>query len=140
MITLDRGKVAALRAGWAIAVRNAAVGDVSDAARREGYVFSFDLDGSLGWRLDVVDARWSRTRKLADVPNTIRIHDLRHWQATQLLDAGVPVPTVAARLGHADGMTTMKVYAHRTKQADSRRPPWSQTPSSGGADPWIGSR
>ena len=83
-------------------------------------MFSFDLDGSLGWRPDVVDARWNRTRQLADVPKTIRIHDLRHWQATQLLDAGVPVPTVAARLGHADGTTTMKVYAHRTKRADEQ--------------------
>ncbi len=41
----------------------------------------------------------------------------RHFQATQLLSAGVPVPTVAARLGHADGTTTMKIYAHRTKKA-----------------------
>lgn len=64
--------------------------------------------------------RWARTRKLADVPKTIRVHDLRRWQATQLLDAGVPVPTVAARLGHADGTTTMKVYAHRTKRADEQ--------------------
>ena len=120
VITLDGDTVVALRAGWAIAVRNAAVGGVSDAARREGYVFSFDIDGSLGWRPDVVDVRWNRTRQLADVPKTIRIHDLRHWQATQLLDAGVPVPTVAARLGHADGTTTMKVYAHRTKRADEQ--------------------
>ena len=120
VITLDGGTVDTLRVGWVIAVRNAAVGGVSDASRREGYVFSFDLDGSLGWRPDVVDARWNRTRKLADVVKTIRIHDLRHWQATQLLGAGVPVPTVAARLGHADGTTTMKVYSHRTKRADEQ--------------------
>ena len=50
----------------------------------------------------------------------VRLHDLRHWQATQLLDAGVPVPTVAARLGHADGTTTMKIYAHRTERADEQ--------------------
>ena len=50
----------------------------------------------------------------------IRLHDLRHFQATQLLDAGVPVPTVAARLGHADGTTTMKIYAHRTRRADQQ--------------------
>jgi len=43
---------------------------------------------------------------------SIRLHDLRHWQATQMLDAGVPLPTVAARLGHASGTTTMKIYAH----------------------------
>jgi integrase len=48
------------------------------------------------------------------------MHDLRHFQATQLLGAGVPVPTVAAGLGHADGTTTMKIYAHRTKKADQQ--------------------
>ena len=50
----------------------------------------------------------------------MRLHDLRHWQATQLLDAGVPVSTVAARLGHADGTTTTKIYAHRTERADEQ--------------------
>ena len=47
------------------------------------------------------------------------MHDLGHFQATQLLDAGVPVPTVAARLGHADGPTTVKIDAHCTARADS---------------------
>ena len=69
------------------------------------------------WRGDTVDSRWARTRRSAGVTG-VRLHDLRHWQATQLLDAGVPVPTVAARLGHADGTTTMKIYAHRTVRGD----------------------
>ena len=30
------------------------------------------------------------------------------------------MPTVAARLGHADGTTTMKIYAHRTQRADQQ--------------------
>jgi len=59
-------------------------------------------------------------RDRAGVDPTIRLHDLRHWQATQLLDAGVPLPTVAARLGHASGATTMKIYAHRTAHADAQ--------------------
>ena len=63
--------------------------------------------------------RWTRTRRAAGVDG-VRLHDLRHWQATQLLDAGVPVPTVAARLGHADGTTTMKIYAHRTERGDEQ--------------------
>ena len=67
----------------------------------------------------MVTARWGRTRRAAGVA-VVRLHDLRHWQATELLDAGVPVPTVAARLGHADGTTTMKIYAHRTERADEQ--------------------
>ncbi|MCP5025340.1 MAG: tyrosine-type recombinase/integrase [Actinomycetia bacterium] len=59
-----------------------------------------------------------RPQKGPGVDKSIRLHGLRHWQATQLLDSGVPLPTVAARLGHASGMTTMKIYAHWTAQAD----------------------
>ena len=64
----------------------------------------------------------AQLRKQAGVDKTNRLHDLRHWQATRLLDAGVRLPTVAARLGHAGGATTMKVYAHRTPEADQRAP------------------
>ncbi|MEW6490554.1 MAG: site-specific integrase [Thermodesulfobacteriota bacterium] len=42
----------------------------------------------------------------------IRWHDLRHTHASHLLAAGVPVPTVSARLGHANVATTLRIYAH----------------------------
>jgi integrase len=42
----------------------------------------------------------------------IRLHDLRHVHATLLLQAGVPVHVVAARLGHRDASMTLRVYAH----------------------------
>jgi len=40
------------------------------------------------------------------------LHALRHYSATELLTAGVDLPTVAGRLGHGGGgATTLKVYA-----------------------------
>jgi integrase len=39
-------------------------------------------------------------------------HELRHTHATLLLLAGVPPVEVAARLGHASAVTTMRTYAH----------------------------
>src|SRR4051794_38776144 len=86
--------------------------------RRSGYIFTGDPTGGVAWRPDAANVLWAKTRKDADAVGMVRLHDLRHFQATQLLDAGVPVPTVAARLGHADGTTTMKIYAHRTRRAD----------------------
>ena len=83
-----------------------------------GYIFTND-DGITPWRPDCVTARWARVRRRAGVATTLRLHDLRHWQATQLLDAGVALPTVAARLGHANGMTTLAIYAHRTVRGDA---------------------
>ena len=43
-----------------------------------------------------------------------RFHDLRHFHATQLLRAGVPLHVVASRLGHRDAMVTATIYAHVT--------------------------
>jgi len=39
-------------------------------------------------------------------------HSLRHLHASLLLDEGVPIPAVSARLGHANPQVTMKIYAH----------------------------
>ena len=50
--------------------------------------------------------------------NGVRLHDLRHLHATQLLAAGVPVRTVSGRLGHANAATTLNVYAHFLEASD----------------------
>ena len=50
--------------------------------------------------------------RLAAGLDHFRLHDLRHFMATQMLDEGVPVPIVAARLAHARASTTLNVYAH----------------------------
>jgi integrase len=57
-----------------------------------------------------------RFRKLGFA--TMRFHDLRASHGTALLDAGVPVHVVAARLGH-DAAVLLKAYAKRTKKADT---------------------
>jgi len=49
-----------------------------------------------------------------------RLHSLRHYSATELLAAGVDLRTVACRLGHSGGATTLKVYAAWVDQADRR--------------------
>jgi integrase len=42
----------------------------------------------------------------------IRLHDLRHTQATLLIDAGVPVKVVSERLGHGSATFTIETYQH----------------------------
>ncbi|UDL14875.1 integrase [Arthrobacter phage Sarge] len=46
------------------------------------------------------------------------IHEIRHAHTTHLLDAGVPVHVVQARLGHEDPQTTLRVYARLSKASD----------------------
>src|SRR5262249_62105233 len=46
------------------------------------------------------------------------LKETRHYSATQLLTAGTDLNTVAGRLGHAEGSTTLKFYAQFTRPAD----------------------
>jgi integrase len=49
------------------------------------------------------------------------LHALRHYSATELLTAGVDLPTVAGRLGHGGGgATTLKVYAAWVSASDRK--------------------
>jgi hypothetical protein len=49
------------------------------------------------------------------------LHKLRHYSATELLNAGVDIRTVASRLGHGGGgATTLRVYAAWLSEADQR--------------------
>jgi len=42
----------------------------------------------------------------------LRFHDLRHWNATMLLRAGVDPGTTAKQLGHSRVQTTLDIYSH----------------------------
>ena len=42
----------------------------------------------------------------------LRLHDLRHWYATECLKAGVHPKVVSEALGHSSVAFTMDVYSH----------------------------
>jgi integrase len=42
----------------------------------------------------------------------VSLHSLRHTHASELLSKGVPIATVAKRLGHANANITLSIYAH----------------------------
>lgn len=48
----------------------------------------------------------------ADLPSTVRFHDLRHAAATLLLQAGVHPKVVSERLGHSTITLTLDTYSH----------------------------
>ena len=61
---------------------------------------------------------WQRVRGLSRIDHSWRLHDLRHWSATQAIGHGHDVRTVAGRLGHANAAMTLRVYAHVLEEAD----------------------
>ena len=84
---------------------------------RSAFVFSDSPDGATPWRPNRVTLAFRRLSDGLGITG-VRLHDLRHFAATQLLAAGVPVKTVATRLGHANASTTLNVYAHHLESSD----------------------
>jgi integrase len=73
------------------------------------FIFSTARSGALPMRPEFLTRRWHRLRATANSP-AVRLHELRHCVATELLTAGFDVRTVANRLGHARTSTTMDIY------------------------------
>jgi integrase len=73
-------------------------------------LFAQRHDASKPWKPNWVTKRFAVALDTAGVEH-FRLHDLRHFVATQMLAAGIGLPVVAARLGHARVSTTLNVYA-----------------------------
>jgi integrase len=69
------------------------------------------------WKPNWVTKEFIKARKGAGIEH-FRLHDLRHFMATQMLGSGVAIPVVSARLAHARASTTLNVYAHAVPGAD----------------------
>jgi len=82
------------------------------------YVFTRSVDGTEPWVPNEVTKVFIALRNKVGLRG-VRLHDLRHFAATRLLAAGVPVRTVSGRLGHANAATTLGVYAHFVEESDS---------------------
>lgn len=59
--------------------------------------------------------RWREAREKANLGNWFTPHTLRHRRASELAEAGVPIPVVAATLGHRDFRTTER-YIHASNE------------------------
>lgn len=60
--------------------------------------------------------RLKRILRYIGIDKRIRWHDLRHTNATLLLEGGVDFKTLSTRLGHSMIQTTMDIYAHTTEK------------------------
>ncbi|MHB8380145.1 MAG: tyrosine-type recombinase/integrase [Acidimicrobiales bacterium] len=83
----------------------------------QSFVFSREPDGMIPWTPGGVSQRFKVIRDSIGL-NRVRLHDLRHFTATRLMAAGVPVRTVSGRLGHANPSTTLTVYSHWVEATD----------------------
>ncbi|MGH2627615.1 MAG: tyrosine-type recombinase/integrase, partial [Anaerolineales bacterium] len=77
---------------------------------RGAYILSESPDGSRPMRPDKASDVFKRLRVGVGL-DAARLHDLRHFVATQLIGAGHDIRTVSGRLGHAQTSTTLNTYA-----------------------------
>ena len=63
------------------------------------------------------DRWWRGYREGIGFPD-LKVHELRHSQATQLLAHGADIKTVQSRLGHASASLTLNQYAHAVPAND----------------------
>ncbi len=82
----------------------------------DAFAFSPDPAGRTPWNPDTMTHRYRRYARRVGITSSLK--ELRHYSATQLLAAGTDLNTVAGRLGHAEGSTTLKFYAQFTRPAD----------------------
>ena len=85
----------------------------------EAFLFSEQPDFATPWRPDVCTNRFGRLRATLDL-ESVRLHDLRHFTATELGQSGTPVATISARLGHRDKATTLNIYSHTLPASDAQ--------------------
>jgi integrase len=114
-VAIDAATMATLAGHWRRAHARAV--DAGEQLTATGFLFSDDIDGARPWLPNRVTKMFIEHRRRANIHH-FRLHDLRHFMATEMLANGIPVPTVSQRLGHARASTTLNVYAHRIPGAD----------------------
>lgn len=57
-----------------------------------------------------------KVAKKNEIEKNLRWHDLRHTNASMLLESGVELKVIQERLGHADIQTTANIYTHVSKK------------------------
>ena len=87
------------------------------AEREEFGPWMFSIGGDPA-NPDRIGNWWARARRISQIHQQWRLHDLRHWSATVAIGGGHDVRTVAGRLGHANPAMTLRVYAHAVEAAD----------------------
>jgi integrase len=116
-IALDAETVAILDEH--LARQDAVAADLGIAIDDSACPFSLAPDCATPLLPDSVTHRYIRLAERLDIDTTL--HKLRHYNATELIAAGVDLRTVAGRLGHGGGgTTTLRVYAAWVSEADQR--------------------
>jgi len=116
-ITIDEQTMGLLVAYRRHCAERAGVDDMPGNA----HIFSYSLDGSTWLKPDSVSQRYARM--CARLGWDMNFNQLRHYSATGLISSGVDVTTVAGRLGHGGGGSTMLRFIAPGSPKPTNAPP-----------------
>lgn len=68
------------------------------------------------WRAAVYGLAFRRAANAAGLPHEVTFHGLRHTYASQLIQSGASLFTVAEQLGHVDAVSILRTYGHVSPQ------------------------
>ena len=87
--------------------------------RHEGFVFRTERGDRVS-HSNFTNRVWYPALDAAEpvIHKRPRVHDLRHTHASWLIEAGVSLPAIQARLGHESITTTIDLYGHLMPDAD----------------------
>ncbi|MQA17185.1 MAG: tyrosine-type recombinase/integrase, partial [Pseudonocardiaceae bacterium] len=92
---------------------------IDEKLAEDAFVFSYSPDATTWVIPDTVTQRYERMTAKLGIKT--KLHNLRHYSATELITAGVDPRTVGGRLGHSGGgATTLKVYSAWVAESDQR--------------------
>lgn len=78
---------------------------------------NFLFGGDTSLPITSIDREFKQGIKLSGV-KPIRLHDLRHSHATNLINNGANIVAVSKRLGHSDINITLSTYTHLLKKSE----------------------
>jgi integrase len=104
--------------GRLAAWRDALAVEAEDAPRRREMGYLFPSEAGTKLLASNVRRAFKEALDRAELPRVIRVHDLRHTAATNLIAAGNDIPTVQYITGHKDTKVLLEIYAHYQQGRD----------------------